>query len=73
VGAWRSAIRHGQLGHLSQPELYAAQKAVKLRKIGDAVMWARDDLTDLSPLFACSIALNALGEIPEDDTGPNVW
>lgn len=73
VGAWRSAIKHGQLGHLNQPELYAAQKAVKLRKVGDAVIWARDDLTDLSPLFACSIALNAMGAIAEDDTGPNVW
>jgi hypothetical protein len=73
VGAWRAAVKGSLLGHLGQPELYAAQKEVKLRKVGDAVMWARDDLTDLSPLFAASIALNALGEVPEDDTGPNVW
>lgn len=73
VGAWIAAVRDALLGHLAQPELYAAQKAVKLRKIGDAVMWARDDLTDLSPLYAATIAFNALGGITEEDTGPNVW
>lgn len=73
VGAWIAAVRDGLLGHLAQPELYAAQKAVKLRKIGDAVMWARDDLTDLSPLYAATIAFNALGGITEEDTGPNIW
>lgn len=73
VSTWLAAVRDQTLGHLNQPELHAAQKAVKLRRIGDAVIWARDDLTDLSPLYAATIALNSLGVITEEDTGPNIW
>lgn len=44
------------LGHLNQAELNAAVRAAQLRKIGDAKMWHRDDLTNLAPLFAGTLS-----------------
>lgn len=46
-----------RLRHLDQPVLNSALGAARKRNLGDAWAWHRRDLTDISPLVACTLAL----------------
>jgi phage terminase large subunit-like protein len=46
-----------RLRHLDQPMLNSALGAARKRNLGDAWAWHRRDLTDISPLVACTLAL----------------
>jgi hypothetical protein len=72
VGHWRDAVRHGTFWHLGQPALQKAQASATLRKYGDALMWARDDLSNISALYAATLALHRLFT-EGDQGGPSVW
>lgn len=66
-------ITNGTVVHLGQPELETAMEGVQLRKRGESVMWARDDLVNLSPLYAATLALNGLQLHVEDGGGFQIW
>jgi hypothetical protein len=72
VGHWRDAVKHGTFWHLGQDALQKAQGSATLRKYGDALMWAREDLSNISALIAATLALHRL--FTEGDAGgPNIW
>lgn len=52
------AVEH-RLRHLDDPRLNSALGAARKRPLGDAWAWHRRDLTDISPLVACTLALDA--------------
>lgn len=58
TGAMLDLIANKKLGHLGQAELDAALRAAKLRRRIDtgAELWDRRDLTDISSLFAVTLA-----------------
>jgi hypothetical protein len=72
VGYWRDSIRNGTFWHLGQETLQKAQASATLRKYGDALMWARDDLSNISAVYAATLALHRLFT-EGDQGGPNVW
>lgn len=72
AGHWVDAMRNKTMRHLGQPELLRALQAAQLRKFGEAKTWAREDDTNLSWLFAATLALYRLYE-QGDLGGPNVW
>lgn len=72
VGYWRDSVRNATFWHLGQPALQKAQAAATLRKYGDALMWAREDLANISALYAGTLALHRLFT-EGDQGGPNIW
>jgi len=56
TGGFVDLVTNSGLEHLDQPELTAAVRAGKLRNTGDARLWDRRDLTDISPLVASTLA-----------------
>jgi phage terminase large subunit-like protein len=56
-GMFYDAATEGRLKHLDQPVLNSALGAARKRNLGDAWAWHRRDLTDISPLVACTLAL----------------
>lgn len=57
----------GGFAHLGQKELNTAVAAAKLRTMGDAKMWDRRDLTDISTLWAVTLAAAACVEVEDYD------
>lgn len=55
-GALVDLVNNEGIEHLAQPELDAAVAAGRLRNTGDAQLWDRRDLTDISPLVAVTLA-----------------
>jgi hypothetical protein len=72
VGHWQDSVKHGKFWHLGQDALQKAQGSATLRKHGDALMWAREDLSNISALIAATLALHRL-YTEGDGGGPNVW
>lgn len=72
VGHWRDSVRNATFWHLGQDALQKAQGSATLRKYGDALMWARDDLANISALYAATLALHRLFT-EGDEGGPNIW
>lgn len=56
-GAFYDTAVDRRLRHLDQPLLNSALGAARKRTLGDAWAWHRRDLTDISPLVACTLAL----------------
>ena len=49
------------LGHLDQAELNAALSVARLRKAGEGKVWdQKDELSNIAPLFAATLAVNGL-------------
>lgn len=72
VGHWRDSVRDATFWHLDQPALQKAQGSATLRKYGDALIWAREDLANISALWAATLALHRLFTEGEQG-GPNIW
>lgn len=72
VGHWLDAVKDSAFWHLAQDSVVTAQRVAVLRKFGDALMWAREDLSNISPLIAATLALHRLFT-EGDGSGPNVW
>lgn len=72
VGHWLDTVKDGAFWHLGQDSVINAQKAATLRKYGDALMWAREDLSNISPVITATLALHRLFT-EGDGGGPNVW
>lgn len=72
VGHWRDSVRHGTFWHLAQDALITAQASATLRRHGDALMWARQDMSNISALIAATLALHRLFT-EGDGGGPNIW
>lgn len=66
-GALLDHVNNGTIEHLDQPELNAAVRAAKLRNTGDAQLWDRRDLTDISPVVGVSLAINGWVKNEPDD------
>lgn len=56
-GAFYDTAIDRRLRHLDQPLLNSALGAARKRNLGDSWAWHRRDLTDISPLVACTLAL----------------
>lgn len=72
VGLWLDGMTNKTLRHVGQDGFKNALKAVTVRKYGEAKMWERSDLTNISPVFAGTLAINSLFS-EGDDTGPNIY
>lgn len=72
VGHWLDSVKDGSFWHLGQDKLRDAQRDAVLRKYGDALMWAREDLSNISGLIAATLALHRLFTEGEQ-AGPGVW
>lgn len=72
VGYWLDSVKDGSFWHLGQDKLRDAQRDGVLRNYGDALMWSRDDLSNISGLIAATLALHRLFT-EGDQGGPNVW
>lgn len=72
VGHWRDGVKDGTFWHLGQKSLLDAQGVATLKKSGDALMWERDDLSNISPLIAATLALHRLFT-EGDEGGPNIY
>lgn len=72
VGLWLDGMTNKTLRHVGQDGFKKALKAVTVRKYGEAKMWERSDLTNISPVFAGTLAINSLFS-EGDDTGPNIY
>ena len=72
VGHWRDSVKDATFWHLGQDQLLKAQASATLRKYGDALMWAREDLSNISSLIAATLALHRLFT-EGNQGGPNIW
>lgn len=72
VGHWLDAVRDGTFWHLGQQALHDAQVNATLRKYGDSLMWDRTDLSNISALWAATLALHRL-YTKGDGGGPNIF
>lgn len=72
VGHWLDAVKDGSFWHLGQDKLLDAQRNAVLRKYGDALMWAREDLSNISALICATLALHRLFTEGEQ-SGPGIW
>lgn len=72
VGHWLDSVRDASFWHLGQEKLREAQRNAVLRKYSDAVLWARDDLSNISAVYCATLALHRLFT-EGDQGGPNVW
>lgn len=72
AGHFFDLVTSGRLTHIGQDDLTDAVLVARQKHVGDAAfVWTRNGLTDLSPLYAASLAvwhLNAAG-----DPAQNVW
>lgn len=72
VGHWRDGVKDRAFRHLGQKSLLDAQSVATLKKSGDALIWERDDLSNISPLIAATLALHRLFT-EGDEGGPNIY
>lgn len=72
VGHWLDTVKDGAFWHLGQEKLRNAQRDAVLRKYGDALMWSRDDLANISALICATLALHRLFTEGEQ-AGPGIW
>lgn len=72
VGYWLDSVRDGVFWHTGQEKLRDAQRDAVLKSYGDALLWARDDLSNISALWCATLALHRLFT-EGDQGGPNVW
>jgi hypothetical protein len=70
-GGFLDDITEGRLRHRGQAELNAAVGAARKKRVGDAWRWERHDGTDLSPLYAATIARYAF--LTAEAATPEPW
>lgn len=68
TGTFIDRVTNAGIGHLNQPELNTALAEAGLRKIGDAMVWNIDVLTNMAPLRAATLAVGGFvrfgGDVP---------
>lgn len=72
-GAFYDDVTDKRIRHLKQAPLDAALLGAKQRALGDAWAFARKDGTDISPLYAVTLAKYGLDALPDTDITHSVW